>query len=270
MFPPLRILVLSSALCLLPNASRAQASDRSLLVFAAASLADALTEVGRAFEERESVDIIFNFASSSILARQIGSGAPADVFMSADEARMEILEQGEWLVPGTRHSLLGNQLVIVAPVDSKLELAEARDLAATSFTRIAVANPYSVPAGIYARLYLGELRLWDLIEPRVIPAANVRTALAAVESGNVEAGFVYLTDAMRSARVAIRYRVPIDQGPVISYPVAVVRQDALNPMAFRFVSFLSESEAMQIFVSYGFFLLTPEAPGCRKPVLEAP
>ena len=263
------ICVLVSLFRIFPNA-RAESPADPLLVFAAASLADAMTEVGQAFEVVESTEIVFNFASSSILARQIKSGAPADVFMSADEAKMDDLERGGWLVADTRHSLLGNQLVIVVPVDSQLKLSDERDLVPASVTRIALADPRSVPAGIYTRTFLQDQRLWDTLVPKVIPTANVRAALAAVESGNVEAGFVYLTDAIRSTRASILYRVPIDEGPVISYPVAVVRKDRLNPLATRFVSFLSQPEPMRIFISHGFIESVRKVSVGEKPGSEAP
>lgn len=265
----LSVCILVALLRVSPDAHAESPAD-PLLVFAAASLADAMTEVGQAFEGVESAEIVFNFASSSILARQIKSGAPADVFMSADEAKMDDLERGGWLVAESRHSLLGNQLVIVVPVDSELKLSDEWDLVSAAVTRIALADPRSVPAGIYARSFLQDRRLWDHLLPKVIPTSNVRAALAAVESGNVEAGFVYLTDAMRSTRASIRYRVPIDEGPAISYPVAVVRKDRLNPLATRFVSFLSEPEPMQIFISHGFIepaqeASVPEDPGSETP-----
>ena len=132
-------------------------------------------------------------------------------------------------------------------------------------TRIALADPRSVPAGIYARSFLQDRQLWDSLVSKVIPTVNVRAALAAVESGNVDAGFVYLTDAMRSERVSIRYRVPIDEGPVISYPVAVVQKETLNPLAARFVSFLSQPEPMQIFMFHGFIVPVSRAVAGKNP-----
>ena len=174
------------------------------------------------------------------------------------------------MIAESRRSLLGNQLVIVVPVDSELELSDARDLVSASVTRIALADPRSVPAGIYARSFLRNQRLWDDLGAKVIPTSNVRAALAAVESGNVEAGFVYLSDAVRSTRASIRYRVPVDEGPTISYPVAVIRRDRLNPLATRFVSFLSEPEPMQIFISHGFTEFAPESSVGEKPGSETP
>jgi len=250
--------------------TNAESSDDSLLIFGAASLSDALTEIARLFEESESIEVTCNFAASSMLARQIRMGAPADVFLSAAEAKMNDLERDGRLLAGTRRRLVGNQLVIVVSTGSSLQMQDARGLLDRSITRIVLADPRSVPAGIYARAYLEDAQLWESLLPRLIPAANVRAALAAVESGNADAGFVYLTDAMRSTRASICFRVPIEQGPDIAYPVAVVRRERLNPHAVRFVSFLSKPEIMQIFRSHGFLLLDDGAPSQPDGVTEEP
>ncbi len=235
----------------LPNTAPA---EEPILVFAAASLADVLTEAGEVFEATDPARVTMHFAASSLLARQIRMGAPADVFLSADEAKMDELEEAGLLVDGTRRSLVGNQLVVVVPSGSNLDLPELSALANPVVTRIVLADSRSVPAGIYARQVLEGRGLWKDLLPRLIPVANARAALAAVESGNVDAGFVYLTDALESERVSIRYEVPVDLGPVISYPVAVVRRVQPNPAAVRFAAFLAEPEAGRIFMSHGFRL----------------
>ena len=165
----------------------------------------------------------FNFGASSTLARQIEEGAPADLFFSADEAKMDALEKKELLLPGTRRSLLSNSLVLVVPADASAAPKSAADLVKPEFKKIALAEPQTVPAGIYAREYLQKLGLWDAVKEKVVPTENVRAALAAVESGNVEVGIVYKTDSLISKKVKVAVEVPAAEGPKISYPIAVVK-----------------------------------------------
>ncbi len=170
---------------------------------------------------------------------------------------MDDLEQADQLVHGSRRSLLSNQLVVVIPDDSVLRLPDASSLVNGSVSRIVLADPRSVPAGVYARQYLEGIGLWEKLLPRLLPTVNVRAALAAVESGNADAGFVYLTDALVSKRTRVAFRIAIEDGPDISYPVAVIRRGDLNPLAVPFVSFLSSPESMKVFRSYGFQIPSP-------------
>jgi molybdate transport system substrate-binding protein len=171
-------------------------------VYAAASLTDVMKEIASAYEKESGDKILFNFGASSLLARQIIERAPADIFLSADEAKMDELEKAGLISTETRRDLLSNLLVIVVPYDSKLGIASPEELV-TKSQKIAVADPRAVPAGIYTREYLTRLGLWQKLEPKIVPTENVRAALAAVESGNVDAGFVYKTDANISSKVRI-------------------------------------------------------------------
>jgi molybdate transport system substrate-binding protein len=225
-----------------------------ILVFAAASLTDALKELTPAYESESGDKLIFNFAGSSALARQIREGAPADVFFSADEIQMDNLGQAGLIDPATREDLLSNTIVIVVPEDGPAELAPAA-LSEPALKRLALADPRSVPAGVYAREYLTKLGLWKAVEPKVVPTENVRGALAAVESGNVEAGIVYKTDAAISKAVKVAYEVSATEGPRILYPVAVVK-DSRNPDASRrFVEYLKSEQALAVFKKFGFIIL---------------
>lgn len=184
-------------------------------VSAAASLTDALRELATSYEKQSGDTVLFNLGASSTLARQIQEGAPADVFFSADEEKMNGLERGH-LAPGTRRSLLSNSLVVVVAADGPLRMSAIRDLAQPRFRALALAEPQTVPAGIYAKEYLRKIGLWSVVIDRVIPTENVRAALAAVESGNVEAGIVYKTDALISRKVRVAWEVPRGEGPDIS------------------------------------------------------
>lgn len=226
-----------------------------LNVFAAASLSDALEEIAAAYEKQGGDHLVLNLAASSTLARQIQEGAPADLFLSADEEKMDSLERQKLLVPGTRKSVLSNTLVIVVPNDSRLKITGAADLAALSIRAIALAEPQSVPAGIYAKEYLKRQKVWSAVIDRVVSTENVRAALAAVESGNVDAGIVYKTDAEISKRVKVAYRVPEADSPKISYPFAVVAGSKQKESAQKLLAYLQSPPALEVFKKFGFLLL---------------
>ncbi len=226
----------------------------SVTVFAAASLSDSLAQIGAQYERQAPDKIVFNFAASSLLARQIQEGAPADIFFSADEAQMDRLQSKGLILPGTRKSRLSNRLVIIVAADNSLALTAPGDLAQPFVGRIALADPQSVPAGVYAREFLQRQNLWRAVEPKVIPTANVRGALAAVESGDVEAAIVYKTDAAISKRVKIAFEIPPADGPRISEPMAVLKDSPEPAAAKRFLQYLDSPAAGKVFAQYGFIV----------------
>jgi len=230
------------------------ASAVNLRVSAAASLLDVLQEIAPAYEKQSGDTVLFNFGASSMLARQIQEGAPADLFISADELKMDQLQQRGLIVKKSRCSILSNVLVIIVPSDSRLRIASPKDLEDPAIRNIAIAEPQTVPAGIYAKEYLRKLRVWGRITYKIIPTDNVRAALAAVESGNVETGIVYKTDALISRVVRIAYEVPAAEGPEISYPAAVLADSKQQPAAQRFLDYLQTPPAQQIFRNYGFIV----------------
>jgi molybdate transport system substrate-binding protein len=231
---------------------RIQAAEIS--VFAAASLTDSLKEIATGYEKTFGDKITFNFAASSTLARQIEEGAPADIFFSADEAKMDGLEKKGLIDPATRKSRLGNALVVVVAADSPLQIRSAGDLINAAVKQIALADPKAVPAGIYAKAWLTRQQLWAAIESKVVPTENVRAALAAVESGNVEASVVYKTDAGISKKVKVAYEVPANDATVISYPLALVKESSQPDAAKKFLNYLDSREAGDIFRKFGFIL----------------
>ena len=232
----------------------ANARAAEVTVFAAASLTDSLKEIAVAYGKQSGDKITFNFGASSTLARQIEEGAPADIFFSADEAKMDGLEAKSLVHKATRKSRLGNSLVVVVAADSTLKIQSAADLTNASVNKIALADPKAVPAGIYAKAWLTQQQLWSAIEPKVVPTENVRGALAAVESGDVEAGVVYKTDAGMSKKVKVAYEVPAKDTPKITYPMALVKESKQPAAAKRFLSYLSSEEAGQVFKRFGFIL----------------
>jgi molybdate transport system substrate-binding protein len=244
------ILTCAELICLHTASLAAQVT-----VFAAASLTDSLQEIAGAYEKVSGDKIVFNFAASGVLARQIEEGAPADLFFSADQAWADALETKGLLVKATRTNLLANSLVIVTAADSAAVLSP-RDLTNAAVQRVALGDPKTVPAGTYAKAYLEKSRLWTGVEPKVVPCENVRAVLAAVESGNVDAGLVYRTDAAISKEVRVVFEVLAGDAPKITYPAALVK-DAPQPEAARkFLGYLAGNEAGAVFIRHGFVVLS--------------
>lgn len=235
----------------------ADARDGELAVLAAASLTEAMADVAAAWRARGEPGLRLQLGGSNELARQIAAGAPGDLFVSADAAKMDGLERSGLLVPGTRRDLLGNRLVVIVPADAP-PLAAPEALAGPLVTRLALAQPDAVPAGIYARAWLERRGLWARVRARVVASENVRGALAAVASGNAEAGIVYATDAAVSTRVRVAFEVPAGEAPPVVYPVAVLAGSERPAAARRLLEFLSGPEARALFERRGFTV--PPAP----------
>jgi molybdate transport system substrate-binding protein len=236
------------------TAGATPAAPVELNVYAAASHADALHEIAIAYQKSGGGKIALSLGASSALARQIEERAPADVFLSADEAKMDELAKLGLVLKGTRKSLLSNTLVIVVPADSHLKISAVQDLAGSQVKAIALGEPQTVPAGIYAQQYLRKINLWDRVVKKLVPTENVRAALAAVESGNVEAGIVFKTDARVSKEVKVALDIPAAEGPPISYPVAVLSGSNKVGAARRFVAYLESPAGLEVFRKYGFLI----------------
>lgn len=223
-----------------------------MLVFAAASLADAMEEVGALFREQHDVRLEFCFDASSTLARQIVAGAPADVFISADEAKMDMLQARGLLVDESRRRLWSNQLVIVVPRESGIAIDQPEDLAAPDVTRIAVADPWAVPAGMYAKSYLEKAGVWMRIRERVLPQQHVRAVLAVIEAGNADVGFVYRTDALMSTGVRVEYAIRPELTRDIVYPAAVLADAKNRLLAMRFLDLVQSPAVRALMARRGF------------------
>jgi molybdate transport system substrate-binding protein len=230
--------------------------QQPLTVFAAASLADALRILAEAWVARGNQAPRFSFAASSSLARQIEQGAPADLFISADEEWMDYLAARGLVVPATRVSPIGNVLVLVTPADQPrtLALRQGFDLAALLGTRerLALADPAHVPAGRYAEAALRWMGQWDALLPRLARADNVRAALLLVERGEAPLGIVYATDAAISARVRVAGSFPPQSHPPITYPFAVTRRAADSAEAQSLLAFLVGPAARPVWDRFGF------------------
>ncbi len=254
----MRTVCLACSLLLLFTALPAAAEKA--LVFAAASATNALQELGPAFTKATGHEVAFAFGASSDLARQAAAGAPADAFLSADALRLDTLDGAGLVQPGTRRDLLSNRLVVVVPADAKGTLAGPTDLKGVK--RLALADPAAVPAGVYAKGWLEKSGLWKVLEPKVVPALDVRAALSAVESGRVDAGVVYATDAAQSKKVKVAFVVPEAEAPRIIYPVAALAKGKAPEAGRAFVRFLQTDAARKVFTRHGFIVLgsEPRAP----------
>jgi molybdate transport system substrate-binding protein len=236
-------------------AEQAPPSRPPLVVFAAASLTEALDEVDRAFTAHTQLPVLASYASSSVIAKQIEAGAPADAFIAADQQWMNYLDKHGLLQPGSRRDVVANALVLIAPADSRVQLKIAPHFAlaaALGDGRLATGDPDSVPAGDYARTALTRLGVWQSIDPRLARAENVRAALAFVARGEAPLGIVYRTDALAEKRVRIVDTFPADTHPPITYPAAATA--GARPETGQYLKFLASDEAREIFTRYGFTL----------------
>jgi len=229
---------------------------RPIVVFAAASLSNAMQELGDVFARSSGIPVKFSFAASSALARQIQHGAPADVFFSADVEWMDYLEIRRLIQSASRHSLLGNRLVLIAPAASTINLKIAAHFGladALGKGRLATGDPNFVPVGRYAREALTSLGVWDSVQDHIVRADNVRAALAFVDRGEVPLGIVYETDAMIDKRVRIVDVFPRNTHPPIIYPIALTV--GAKKGASQFIGYLRTQAAGAVFEKYGFVAL---------------
>jgi molybdate transport system substrate-binding protein len=235
-------------------ATAAPDESATVLVFAAASLTNVLDDLSKAFTAKTHVSVKASLAASSVLAKQIEEGAPADVFFSADLEWVDYLQQRNLLKPGTRYDVVGNSLVLIAPADSTVSLTIRPGVDFTSALgsqgKLATGDPDSVPVGKYAQAALRKLAVWDAVSPRIVRAENVRAALAFVARGEAPLGIVYKTDALAEKRVRIVAEFPADTHPPITYPITLTRHGAAA--AEQFEQFVLSAAAAEIFRRYGF------------------
>lgn len=246
-------------LCLLlvgiPFAAPAFAAGE-VVIFAAASTTDAVTEIGELYRKKGLGSIKGSFASSSTLAKQIEQGAPADVFLSANTDWMDYLGGKNMLAAGTRSDLLRNRVVLIVPQNSPVRefvIKEGADVLSLlgKDGRLAVGDPAHVPVGMYGKQALENLKIWDSVKDRIAPMKDVRAGLAIVERGEAPLGLVYESDAAVSGKVRIVGVFPVGSHPDAVYPVAAVAGKNVEE-AKKFVRFLGTPEAMDIFKKYGF------------------
>lgn len=233
---------------------QAQAADK-ITVFAAASLTNAMQDIAAQYQKEKGVQVVSSFASSSTLARQIEQGAPADLFISADQQWMDYSIKKQQIVENTRYTLLGNELVLIAAKASKIDKVDISDK--TEWTkllgdsRLAVGDPDHVPAGIYAKEALQKLGAWTALEPKLARASDVRAAMALVEREEAPLGIVYGSDALASQKVKVVGVFPAASHKPVEYPMAIVKGHE-NPEVTAFYDYLKTPAASAVFKHYGF------------------
>ncbi|WP_110931606.1 molybdate ABC transporter substrate-binding protein [Paenibacillus bouchesdurhonensis] len=224
-----------------------------LTISAAASLTDAMKDIQASYEaQHPAVKLSFNFGGSGALQTQIEQGAPVDLFLSAAAKNMDLLLDQDIIDAEQHISLLTNKLVVIIPDDQSEEIQRLEDLNDTQIKMIAVGIPESVPAGSYAKEALTFAGLWDILQPKVVQAKDVRQVLQYVETGNADAGFVYQSDALTSTKVKIAFPVDPATYTPVEYPIGVIKSTKHNKEAAELYNYLQSKDALDVFVKYGF------------------
>jgi len=254
--------VLVAALVLASPIGIPAASARELTFSVAISMKDATEELGRRFaQSHPGVVLRYNVGASGDLQKQIEAGAPIDLFISAAPRQMDELEKKGLIVSATRRVFARNVLTVIKPADSKVDITKPADLLAARVTRIVVGNPKTVPVGQYSEECLRALGLWDKVQPKLVFSENVRQALDYVARGEVDAGFVYATDAaIRGRDVKEAFRPPEDTYRPVTYPAAVVKDARQPALASAFIDLLMSPEGQQVLARFGFL---PPPTGAR-------
>jgi molybdate transport system substrate-binding protein len=239
-------------------AGRAPQGKTELTVSAAISLKDSLDAVkGLYTTANPNISILTNYGASGTLEIQIEQGAPVDVFLSAAPKQMDALDAKGLLLESTRKELLRNEIVLIVPTDSSLQISSFQDLTHANVGKVALGEPTVVPAGQYAKEVLTNLGIYDAVSSKAVLAKDVRQVLTYVETGNVDAGIVYATDALSSSKVRVVAQAPENSHSPVIYPVAAIKSSK-NPAAARaFTNFLSGPQARAVFQKYGFTTVSP-------------
>ncbi|AWC27202.1 molybdate ABC transporter substrate-binding protein [Bacillus cytotoxicus] len=225
-----------------------------LTISAAASLQDAFKEIEKQYKQKEpNIKLSFNFGGSGALQQQIEQGAPADLFFSAAEDKFQTLVKKGFINKKEGKDLLGNELVLVVPKESSIQTFQ--ELKKEKVKKLAIGTPESVPAGKYAKALLTHENLWNDLQDKIVPTKDVRQVLTYVETGNVDAGIVYKTDALISDKVKIATAAPANSHEPIRYPVGIIKESKHKKEATLFYEYLQSKDAQTIFNKYGFTIL---------------
>ena len=228
------------------------AEQAPVTVSAAISLKDALGQLGREYErDHPGAKIVFNYGGSGTLQHQIEQGAPVDLFFSAAQKQMDALQTAGLILNDTRHNIVANDLVLIAPSDTD-NIHTFQDLAKSMVKTVAIGELATVPAGMYAQQTLEHLGLWDAVQKKAVYAKDVRQVVTFVATGNADAGLVYRTDAQTSPKIRTIFTAPPSTHDPIVYPAAVLKNSKAPDAARAFLEFLKTPHALQIFKTYGF------------------
>ncbi|MFZ3577692.1 molybdate ABC transporter substrate-binding protein [Virgibacillus sp. DJP39] len=252
-----RLITLCLLLALLVACSDSESTNdgnkKEIFIAAAASLSGALEKISTNYEEEHpNVDIVLNFSGSGKLAQQIQQGAPVDIFLSADQHWMNVLEDDNLVIPETRSNFAQNKLVLITQQENTIKVNKLMNLEPTTIGQIAIGNPKSVPAGNYAKKALTNVKMWDKLTPEFVYAKDVRQVLTYVESGNAEIGFVYGSDLYRAKNVRVLEGIDSTLYPPIVYPGAVLSTSKHLDSAKNLLAFLQSDSSQDILRNYGF------------------
>ncbi len=225
---------------------------KEILVSAASSLKDVFTELGKNFEKKNNIKIVFNFAASGLLKTQIETGAPVDLFASAALSDIEGLEKKDLLISGSKVEFARNELVLVQSTNVKIKIQNLEDLKNTEIKRIALGNPKTVPAGRYAKEVLDHDKLFESLNSKMVFGENVRQVLDYVSLGEVDAGFVFATDLYHNDKVKLALRIPSEKHGAIIYPMAIIKTSKNIESAKAFLQFVTSKESKNVFQKFGF------------------
>ncbi len=245
-------------LCILLSITKlgwTQQAPVELTVFAAASLADVMTDVAQEFEKTHDVKVYINLAGSSTLRIQIEKGGPCDIFVSANPEHVQRLIDQGLVDPNQTRGIAGNELVVIAHKDNPATMNDISDLVFLVNDFLSLANTEEVPAGIYAKQALQKAGIWEKLKERVAPALDVRAAMSYVENGNAALGIVYKTDVAASKKVKVIYEIPKDFSPQIQYVACIIKGSTNSLIAQQFLLFLVSDMSKKIFTKYGFAIL---------------
>ncbi len=227
--------------------------QEEIYILAAASMTDAIQEIGANYEkEHKNIKLVYSFGSSGALQTQIEQGAPADVFISAAQKQMNVLDQKDLLDKSTRKDLVENKIVLIVPKESNLKIDSFSDLASDKVTKIALGEPKAVPVGQYSEEIFSNLNILDNVKSKAVYASDVRQVLSWVETGEVDCGLVYATDAAISDKVKVLFEAPSDTHKPIIYPVAMLKASSHQEEAKDFINYLTNNESKTILEKYGF------------------
>lgn len=235
------------------NNDKTTAKQQEIYVLAAASMTDAIQEIGANYEkEHKNIKLVYSFGSSGALQTQIEQGAPADVFISAAQKQMNVLDKKDLLDKSTRKDLVENKIVLIVPTKSNLKINSLSDLASDKVTKIALGEPNAVPVGQYSEEIFSKLNILDNVKSKAVYASDVRQVLSWVETGEVDCGLVYATDAAISDKVKVLFEAPSDTHKPIIYPVAMLKSSSHQEEAKDFINYLTNNESKTVLEKYGF------------------
>ena len=237
------------------NTAQTNTKNKEILVLAAASLTDVLTELANNYKTETGTTVTFSFASSGALQTQIEAGSPADIFFSAAQKQMDALQEKDLIDTDTRKDLLENKVVLISPSNSTLNIKSFTDITNANVTKVGLGEPKSVPVGQYSEEILSNLSILDTVKQKAVYGSDVRNVLSWVRTGEVDCGIVYATDAQIANDINIIAEAPEGTHKKVIYPIATIKASANKEEAKKFIDYISNDKAAETFKNYGFTVI---------------